>query len=318
MKKTLYSMDIECDSCVKVIERVMGRLPGINSYVIKKNSLLIDYDESLIKVEAIVKSITEKGYRVFDQPITRKRIRTRLKDFVKDKSKYQLEYRFMKYVFGTLFILVVLQFIYAAIRGNLTNFFTPPGVWLFYLTLTVVGIGGAMWHFKAYRGEVTSMVGMMIGMIIGMQTGMMLGPILAATVGFSISATVSMIAGSIVGALMGKCCGIMGLIQGVMSGIMGGIMGAMIGMMMGKDLVWFLPLYLGLNFVVIVSMVIMVFEEIVEGKEYVRKNPLSFWKFFVYSLLVLIFLTALIQIFTPAMAEMGAMAMGDSMAGMTM
>lgn len=296
MKVTMYCPDIECGSCVKVIDKELKKLSGINSYSITNSKIDIDYDDSLCKPSMIKQVIMQKGYRISDTYQPKSKIKERVKEFIKDKTKYQFEYKFLKYVIATFLILVIAEGIYAYIRSSsIPGYFNNTFMWLFYLTLIIVSIGGALWHFKSHKTKVTCMVGMMIGMTLGMQSGMMLAPILAKTVGFSPSAAISMVLASIVGYNAGKCCGIMGAMEGIMAGIMGGLMGAMVGAMMMNNLVWFMPIYMVLNLIVLGGFVYMVFEEVVEGKETVTKQPISYWKFLLYNAIILIILTIVID-----------------------
>ncbi|MFQ5621522.1 MAG: hypothetical protein ACE5FT_06805, partial [Candidatus Nanoarchaeia archaeon] len=172
--------------------------------------------------------------------------------------------------------------------------------WIFYLTLSVVSIGGAMWHFKAYKAQYTCMVGMMVGMTIGMQSGMMVGFVLGVTNGFFTGALVSMILGSAVGAYTGRCCGIMGVMEGIMAGIMGGTMGPMISVMMFNDnILWFVPAYMALNTAILIGLSFMIFEEVVEENKGIIKKPMSLKRFVGISTLTLIILMG-IMLLTPA------------------
>ena len=130
------------------------------------------------------------------------------------------------------------------------------------------------------------MSGMMIGMTMGMQTGLMLGSVFGATNGLFIGSLVGLILGVTAGVLTGKCCGIMGIIQGLMAGLMGGIMGPMTTLMLFSDhLLWFMPLFMAVNLVIVWGFSYMIFEEMVENKE-VTKAPISFFKLTLFSIVI--------------------------------
>ena len=84
MKQKIYCPDIECDSCVKVLSKVFSRLQGIESYDVQKTYIGVSFDESLISVANIIQAIKDKGYRASLEPYSRKRIRDRTKEFLKE------------------------------------------------------------------------------------------------------------------------------------------------------------------------------------------------------------------------------------------
>ena len=146
------------------------------------------------------------------------------------------------------------------------------GWWLFYLNVSVATLGAALWHVAAHKTTTTCMVGMMIGMTIGMQTGMMIGAVIGATNGFFIGSMAVMFLGVIGGVITGKSCGLMGVMEGMMAGVMGGTMGAMISVMMFSDhLLWFMPFYMIFNIIILWGLTFMLFEEVVEEKEVMRR-----------------------------------------------
>ena len=134
-----------------------------------------------------------------------------------------------------------------------------------------------------------------------MQTGMMIGAIVGATNGFFMGSMVGMIVGTIIGVITGKCCGVMGLMEGAMAGLMGGTMGPMITVMMFSDHVLiFMPLYMIINIGIMLGLSYMLYEEIVEGRQVVKK-PLDFNTLAAASVLALIIIGAL-MIYGPSSA----------------
>ncbi|MBI5389639.1 cation transporter [Candidatus Woesearchaeota archaeon] len=275
MKQKIYCPDIMCESCNKVIERALAKLQGIQSYIFREDSVDVEFDESLIKVEQIMGAIREKGYRASLEPLGKKRIKERAKEFLHDKQKYQIEYQMLRNITVTFLLLLVLDALFIYYKGRTEpTAFSNYGWWLLYLTVAVVTVAGAIWHFKAYKAQYTCMVGMMIGMTLGMQTGIMFGAILGATNGFFVGALVGMIMGVGVGAYCGSCCGVMGIMEGMMAGVMGGTMGPMITLMMFNDRVlWFMPLFMFFNVAILIGLSYMIFEEVVEGNNEVVRKP---------------------------------------------
>ncbi|MDO8480756.1 MAG: heavy-metal-associated domain-containing protein [Nanoarchaeota archaeon] len=305
MKSTIYVPDIECDSCVKVIDRKLKELQGIEGIEFKPDAIEVAFNEALLKPENIVTMIKNSGFRASTEPFDRKTITERFRDFRENRHKYAIEWQGVKYTFYTLFILIAFELLlYSAFFRGIPNFWQTYGIWLFYLNLSIVTIGAALWHFKAYRAKVTCMVGMMIGMIIGMQAGMMVGAIIGATNGFFVGAMTGMLLGVGVGAIAGNCCGIMGILQGMMAGLMGGTMGPMISLMMFSDnLHIFMPFYMAINILILAGFSYMVIEEVVENRK-VERKPVDFQLFAAVSLIASAGLT-LLMLYAPKSAFLG-------------
>jgi len=301
MQKKIYCPDIECESCVKIITKAFERLQGIEKFEVGKTAIDVTFNESLIKEENIIATIKEKGYRASLDPYTRKQIRERTKEFLTDKKKYAVEHLILEQITLTFFILIMIDITFFYFKNQIDpTFFGKYAWWIFYLSLAIVTITGAIWHFKAYRTQYTSMVGMMIGMTLGMQTGMMIGAILGATNGFFTGALVGMILASAVGAYCGSCCGIMGIMEGIMAGMMGGTMGAMISVMMFyQHILWFMPAFMILNIIILIGLSYMIFEEVVEENNQIIKEPMSFKQYLMLCLVSLFVLLSIIFL-TPA------------------
>ena len=296
MKVKIYCPDIECDSCIRVLDKRFKGIQGIEDFEIKEEYLLIEYDESLVKIDNIMSVIKNAGFRASTEPFERKSFKERLRHFKENKSHYLIESTAIKYAFWIFIMLTVVETIaYFGILKTIPNFINNYAIWFFHTNLTVASVGGAMWHLYSYKIKVTCMMGMMIGMTIGMQTGMLIGAILGATNGFFIGALVGMLISVTVGAITGKCCGIMGIMEGMMAGVMGGTMGPMITVMMFTDhLHWLMPFYIIINLIITWGLIYLVFEESVEGKKH-EKQPVDFSLFasicfLVTTILVLIML----------------------------
>ncbi len=295
MRAIIYIPDIECDSCTKVISKRLQNKEGVHNYELKQDHLIINYDESKIKVQDIIQLIKEAGFRASLNPFERKALKERWKDFNQNQHKYEIEIKGIQYALAIFFVLTFIEVIgYLTNFKNIPNFIQIYGMWLFYLNLSISSLGFALWHFFSYKTKITCMTGMMIGMTFGMQTGMMLGAIIGATNGFFIGAMTGMFLGVSVGIITGKCCGIMGIMEGMMAGLMGGTMGPMITLMMLSDnLVWFMPFYIIVNMIILLGLSYMLYEEVVENRTDIRRQPVSFSVFAllsVFTVLVLIYI----------------------------
>ena len=287
MKKTIYCPDITCESCVKVLTRVFSNFDGINTFAVKKDHILVDFNEKKVRADRLLEAIREKGYRAGFTPFSRKTFRERARDFVSNRKKYVVEYTMLRYVAYAFLLLLILEALayYVFFRYE-PDFLNRYGWWLFYTTLSAVSVGAAIWHFKAYKTEIPHMTGMMIGMTIGMTSGLMIGTIIAVTNGLFVGVLTGMILSSLVGWYTGKCCGIMGVLEGLMAGVMGSMMGSMIGVMLiSEHILIFMPVFMILMLIVLGGLSYMLFEEVVEDKEAIERSPADFWTFFSYCFL---------------------------------
>ena len=199
-------------------------------------------------------------------------VTTRLKSLAASKNKYLFEWRLLNQVFATFMLLVILEASYLYFRTD--QVFSTEFLLDVYLTLSVVLVAGAVWHLKSYGTDLESPhLGMMTGMTLGMQSGMMVGIILGSTDGFFVGALITMTVASTLGAIGGTCSGIAGILEGLMAGSMGGIMGAMTGTMMDGYLLWFMPPFMLLNFIIMIGLIYMVFKEATEIKGVRHKSP---------------------------------------------
>ncbi|MFH1917464.1 MAG: cation transporter [Nanoarchaeota archaeon] len=276
MQTKIYVPDITCESCVKLIDKKFKGVHGINHAKFTEEDVTIEHDEQ-VKPDQLVSAVKILGFRASLDPFERKTFKERRREFRENREKYGVERKAMQYsilAIGILFVLEALA--YVGIFRNIPDFLPKYGWWIFYLTISVVAIGIAMWHILSYKAKITCMVGMMIGMTIGMQAGMMIGAIMGATNGFFIGSMSGMLIGVVVGALMGKCCGVMGIMEGMMAGLMGGTMGPMISVMMFNDhLLIFMPFYMAINLLIIVGLSYMFVQEVADGKE-IKRNPQNF------------------------------------------
>lgn len=302
MRIKIYVPDIECDSCVLVLEKKFKTVKGVNSIHPSHDTLEIDYDETQIKQNNILGVIQNAGFRASLNPFDRKSFKERFKDVKENKKKYDLEIRGIKYTLAAFGILLGLHFFaYLGFLKYTPDFIRLYGWWILYLDISIVTLATAIWHFYSYKAKITCMVGMMIGMTIGMQSGMMIGAIIGATNGFFIGCMAGMLLGVIVGAITGKCCGVMGIMEGMMAGLMGGTMGPMISVMMFSDnLLWFMPFYMIINILIVAGLSYMLFEEVVEHKK-VEKVHVDFVTY-IASCVFLAGLLSVIMLYAPKSA----------------
>ena len=72
----------------------------------------------------------------------------------------------------------------------------------------------------------------------------------------------------------------------MMACLMGAIMGPMTTLMLFSDhLLWFMPLYIFVNVLIVWGFSYMIYEEMVENKE-IKKSPLPFARLCIYTILV--------------------------------
>ncbi len=291
-KKTIYSPDITCGSCVKVLSKLFEHTKGIEKFSISVTSSAIEleYDPSALSEEQLLQLIHNKGYRASFSVFGRKTFSDRCKDFFENKEKYAMEYTMLRYSALSLLLLILIQaIVWKTVFGGDVTLLTTKALWILYLDIAVVALGAALWHFHAYKTEVPCMVGMMIGMTLGMQSSMLLGTIIGATNGIFVGSVVGVLIGIALGAFNGKCCGIMGIMEGMMAGVMGGTMGPMIAVMMQFDrLLWFMPLFMLVNLFILWGLSYMLYEEVVEENPTVEKQPLDFMTFFSFCLVSVI------------------------------
>ena len=294
--KTIYCPDIECGSCVRLITRTLARLEGVGDVKFKKDSLDVEFHDEKVAPEAIVSAIQSSGFRADFTPFSRKTFKERCRDFVENKEKYEVERAMLAYSAIILVLLLALEAaLYLSFRSTQAITLQKYIPWMVYLDIFAVSITAALWHFKSYRADVTSMLGMMIGMTFGMQSGMMIGTVVGATNGMFTGSMTGMIIGTLLGYYTGKCCGIMGVLQGMMAGAMGGIMGGMTGVMLLPDnILWFMPLFALINILIMGGLSYLLYEDMVEENPKTKKDALGFWTFFIYAIIGVVVITLII------------------------
>ena len=110
-KKTIYSPDITCGSCVKVLTKAFEHTHGVKNFVISVTSSAIEleYDSSVLSDEQLLQLIHNKGYRASFSVFGRKTFSDRCKDFFENKEKYAMEYTMLRYSGLSLLLLLLIQ-----------------------------------------------------------------------------------------------------------------------------------------------------------------------------------------------------------------
>ena len=69
MKKvTLPVSDMHCSNCAMKIESLEDDLPGVRSInaSYQRGNMVVEFDESLVSLEAIIAAVAKKGYHAGD------------------------------------------------------------------------------------------------------------------------------------------------------------------------------------------------------------------------------------------------------------
>ena len=213
-------------------------------------------------------------------------LKKRITSFFSEREKYKIEWQMMQYTLATILILgIIIEVLaFSLLKDNTIYLKNIP--WLWYLIITIAVVFGALWHIRAHKVQVSSMMGMMIGMILGMQAGTMLGIVIGSTNGMFMGSLFGMLFGIFVGVYASNSCGLMGILNGTIMGTMGGTMGTMLALMMKVDyILWFMPFFTIVNILILWGLNFLVFEEIVEGKKVIREG-VGFITFFVSCLIM--------------------------------
>ena len=279
MKFTYYVKGFECESCARVISRVVSSFPGASLTEANQYTGAITIECEPEDEKQIIQAVREKGYSLSTQPLqtdysAEKSPLENGKNYVlglfEGKHGFQVEQSLLQ---ATLlsFLLTIGAEVLASIILNipLENY-----KWLFALSAVAVSANAfAVWHSIAYRKEFTCMNGMMVGMALGMMTGFMVGAVVAASSGMFVGSVVGMLFGMAIGAYTGYCCGIMGVLEGLMAGLMSGIMGAMTTIMLLNDhVIAFLFILFAACTVVLAGLSYMIWKE-AGGREGKAKLP---------------------------------------------
>ena len=64
MKQTFSVSGMSCANCVAHVEKAVRELSGIQNVLVslEKNSMVVDYDPSVVAIPAIIAAVDEEGY----------------------------------------------------------------------------------------------------------------------------------------------------------------------------------------------------------------------------------------------------------------
>jgi hypothetical protein len=207
----------------------------------------------------------------------------RLNSFLHDKECSLERIIFAQAIGVAALLLAMFAISFFTFFGSSEEFFWSRGIYMVYLILAVAANGGAILHFRAYKGDVSCSDGMMIGMTVGMMASFMVGAAIGATNGIFVGSVVAVAIGLASGVLTGKCCGIMGIMEGMMAGLMGGLMGPMTSVMMYSDnLLLFMPILFGTCLLILFGLTYMNFSGGVRANASEVQAP-NFAQFFTIS-----------------------------------
>ncbi len=262
-----YVKGFECDSCVKVMAKVVSQFPGasIVESDSRKGSIVLECEDSDEK--EIVNAVKEKGYLLSPTPLESNTIERNafasakhyLSGIANGSKGFETERMLLENTLLSFFLIIGMEILVSI------AFSVPAEQYKWLLLLTAIAVSAnafAVWHSIAYRKEFTCMGGMMVGMILGMMGGFMVGAVVSASNGMFVGSVIGMAVGMAIGAYCGYCCGIMGWLEGLLAGIMGGIMGAMTSIMLLNDhLLEFLFILFGACTIVLGGLSYMIYKE---------------------------------------------------------
>jgi copper chaperone CopZ len=295
----LYVPSLHCESCERRVRKALDGHNGIQSMAFNDDAIRLMVSES-VNAGEIQEKIESLGYRVSSHPVNSLTLGEQFQYFKENANEYIIERKSFFYAFIIFFLLWAVQGLtYLAFFRDTPNFWSSYAWWFFYLNISIAFIGATMRTLLSYKARITHMTGMMIGMTVGMQTGMMIGAVVGATNGFFVGAMTGMVIGVLVGAVMGSCCGVMGTMEGMMAGLMGGTMGPMIAVMMIADnILYFMPLYMAINLIILIGLWYMHHESVVYKSPKVRRAPIDFTTYASASIVACTMLT-FIMLFAP-------------------
>lgn len=290
--------NVSCDSCEKVITRVVSRFAGAKFVSISPDQRTLELECGQNDVGQIKTELSRYGY--LDEGLGGQPFLQIARKIFAGYDGFRAENVFLTrliMIFGVLFALVALFqfFVFSSIEGS-------EKLWP-VLALVPLGVAvniGSLWHTRMLGANFMCNTGMMIGMTIGMMAGFMIGAVLGATNGMFVGSVVGMLTGMVLGSWGGKSVGIMGVMEGMMAGLMAGLMGAMVSVMMVTDnLVPFLYILFASCTLIIVGLSYMIYKE--AGPIMEEENVPSVFSLLFFGLVVTVFVVGL-AVFGPKSA----------------
>ncbi len=235
MEHELRLTGLECDSCARVISRVVERIGASVKDIDYSMGRLVVEVNSDAQLDDLKAALIEAGYGV-DGNDTNRGVMARplafLGKLLSNSTDFDAERRIAESSMFSLLIMLAGLFLLTYVLQIVSPRFVP------LLALAAVGTvacSTALIHFRAFRQPFSCMSGMMIGMTIGMMAGFLAGALSGAANGMLVGSIVGMAIGMGMGAIAGARNGVMGILEGLMAGIMSGTMGAMLSVMLFND-----------------------------------------------------------------------------------
>lgn len=294
----LSVQNVSCESCEKVITRLVSRFDGAKFISISGDQKTLTLECSENDSQKIRTELSRYGY--LDEGLTGSAFVQVAKKILSGSGGFKAENSFLirvVLVFGVLFVLLAI--------AQLFVFQTIPQASKLWPVLALVPFGiavnmASLWHARLLEKNFACNTGMMIGMTIGMIAGFMFGAVIGATNGMFIGSVSGMLVGMASGAWSGKSVGVMGIMEGMMAGLMGGLMGPMVSVMMIVDnLIPFMYLLFAACTVILAGMSYLIYKE--AGPIINEENVPSFFKLLFAALVVMVVVIA-IAIFAPKSA----------------
>ncbi|MBI5035834.1 cation transporter [Candidatus Micrarchaeota archaeon] len=288
MKYELELHGMHCESCGKIVERVVSRHAGakVGGFSADKNTVVLECGDG--QLPAIQAELKKQGYQLLlpgdkaedgYEAGSLKRGLAFVSDVIRGAPGFSVEHRLFRHsLLSFLVILAVQALLYALVFRSIPKFL--DSYWSVALLSAVSApmlVAGA-YHAQVFRKRTGCMTGMMIGMTFGMAAGFIIGAFAGATNGMFVGSLVGVFAGMGFGYITGRCCGVMGVLEGMTGGLMAGTMGAMLSVMMVYDhLIPFLFILTGIEIAIMWAFSYMLYKEYGSIKEStLGENALAF------------------------------------------
>ncbi|MFH0714127.1 MAG: cation transporter [Candidatus Micrarchaeota archaeon] len=305
-----YQLTVEgmhCDSCAKMIERIVSKNDGAQVKALDTTANTVTLNCNPEQLSIIQSQLKERGYQLllpgqvaeegFEGGKLARGI-SFLSNVIQGKPGFGGEHRLLGYSIISFFLIIAMEIgLYFLIFKNIPNFISSYWSVLLLTAISIPVILNGVFHSEAFRKKATCMTGMMIGMTFGMAAGFLFGAFAGATNGMFIGSLVGVAIGMGLGYYTGKCCGVMGVMEGLMGGLMAGTMGAMLSVMLIYDnLIPFLFILTGIEMAIMLAFSYMLYKENGPlGKEAVEVELVDFATYAVALAAVL----TLIYVFAP-------------------
>ena len=235
MEHELRLTGLECDSCARVISRVVERLGASVKDIDYSMGRLVVEVSSDAQLSELKATLIESGYGV-DGAGTNRGVMARpmalFGKLLSNSADFDAERRIAESSLFSLLIMLVGVFLLTYVLQIVSPRFVPL---LAFAAFGTAACSMALVHFRAFKQPFSCMSGMMIGMTIGMMAGFLAGALSGAANGMLVGTVAGIAVGMAVGAVAGSRTGVMGILEGLMAGLMSGTMGAMLSVMLFND-----------------------------------------------------------------------------------